>query len=358
MIETTARYRTFQHSADTENGIQRCWAQGVDVVRNNEQYLPDVFETQSNAKSEKKERREREKKNNKYKVVHTSQLDFRAQLHARDGDAQCTESVVLRMADKLPVANGAEPGAGILQVCNEGGVNVLFDINVCEDVGACVDRDDIENEQASGQGRTGQSKESLGAKVTIVFGMENLDPASKTMTLHLNRPKVRRAATGGPEGKAWLDTANDVTIYAEAGPKEQALRAVLQNLQRIHVCYAAEKARIINQPYKSDLDPWFVILKEYADTHKTSEDKTSGDPYASRTAALVDAFLEAENQEARCTLDFCSHSMPWAVRGTLRPWSKQDSDDPYGMRFSCGCRPQHACALRAVVWSRSLVLLM
>ena len=100
------------------------------------------------------------------------------------------------------------------------------------------------------------------------------------------------------------------------------------------------------------------ILEEYADTHKTSEDKTSGDPYASRTAALVDAFLEAENQEARCTLDFCSHSMPWAVRGTLRPWSKQDSDDPYGMRFSCGCRPQHACALRAVVWSRSLVLLM
>jgi hypothetical protein len=90
------------------------------------------------------------------------------------------------------------------------------------------------------------------------------------------------------------------------------LKKVLQTSQ---VIYTSEKARIIDIPYKSDLEPWL-------------KDGGGFDGYAKMAEAL---------KEARCTLNTCANIHPWSVRGTLHPWKTyQDKDGEANLDLHTG----------------------
>ena len=185
---------------------------------------------------------------------------------------------------------------GVLHVIDTKEKRVLFDIDFLNEVEALGYK----------QGST--------PKVKISFPTEsihlNQNDETTAITIQLNASK---------EG---VDMSKDMEICARATPDHNeiemwsALRREVLDLQETYVMYAVERARIINMPYKSDLEPWLSTegvlgLKKREKLLEVCEKKR---------VPVLDKVLESGMSQARCTLGICSNIHPWCMRGTLRPF--------------------------------------
>ena len=123
------------------------------------------------------------------------------------------------------------------------------------------------------------------------------------------------------------DTPEHLTLYVDSDSSQsnvviqfgreadrdawEKLKQVLLDLTAVRVAYAENVAEIINTPYKSDLDPWLDLGKDLMNKEKVELEK--------KEVTKLNQILKS----ARCTLNMCAEVHPWAVRGTLHPWTKK-----------------------------------
>jgi hypothetical protein len=123
------------------------------------------------------------------------------------------------------------------------------------------------------------------------------------------------------------DTPEHLTLYVDSDSSQsnvviqfgreadrdawEKLKQVLLDLTAVRVAYAENVAEIINTPYKSDLDPWLDLGKDLMNKEKVELEK--------KEVTKLNQLLKS----ARCTLNMCAEVHPWAVRGTLHPWTKK-----------------------------------
>jgi hypothetical protein len=202
-------------------------------------------------------------------------------------------SVELRMSYDTDGVFSSVDSLGVLQVIDTKAERKLFDINFLNEVEAL-----------------GYKQENT-PKVKISF-----PPGS----MHSNQDDKTTAITvqlsASQEG---VDMSKDMEICARDTPDRNEIEmwaALRREVLDLQVMYAVEKARVINMPYKSDLEPWLSTegvlgLKKREKLLEVCEKKR---------VPVLDKVLESGMSQARCTLGICSNIHPWCMRGTLRPF--------------------------------------
>ena len=234
-------------------------------------------------------------------------------------------------------------GVGSLQVRKD--FDVLYTIDILREVTACV----------RGKEQHVKPEHCRNTyKVSLLFGNKNIPDESEHLTLYVNQSKTNTKH---------LESQPDLVVLLgddEGGPTEedrdawQKLKQVL-DVSTVRVAYAENMAKIINKPYQSDLDLWLKprddligaqtqeknVLKKSSTAsgvksmmsmrgQKASSNRSCLQLYADTAASAamkkkLRPLLESAN-EALCTLHFCAHVHPWAVRGTLHPWKRKQPE--------------------------------
>jgi hypothetical protein len=194
-----------------------------------------------------------------------------------------------------------------------------------KDVGSLEVRNEIDNElyldsidifervEKVVQGE-GQEDRADTYKVSLRFG-----DTPEHLTLYVNSDRSLLAAgpaTGGGAAEREEAESAQSNVVIQFGPEADhdawgKLKQVLLDLTAVRVAYAENVAEIINTPYKSDLDPWLDLGKDLMNKEKVELEK--------KEISKLNQILKS----ARCTLNMCAEVHPWAVRGTLHPWTKK-----------------------------------
>jgi hypothetical protein len=218
----------------------------------------------------------------------TNGIELNANLDGREG--RC---IALRMSyqpddEWVKLSDDQKAKYGVLRVCETvkgEEERVLFSIDILGEI------------QSRGYDKesTAWKSSDQGARVTIVFEDTKRHQEAKSTVSNDNMSK-------------------DVKISVPNNPHQIQMREKLKKvLQTSQVIYTSEKARIIDIPYKSDLEPWYAKMAE---------------------AQNLSAEAKAE---ARCTLNTCANIHPWSVRGTLHPWKTyQDKDGEANLDLHTG----------------------
>ena len=220
----------------------------------------------------------------------TNGIELNANLDGREG--RC---IALRMSyqpddEWVKLSDDQKAKYGVLRVCETvkgEEERVLFSIDILGEI----------ESRGYDKESTAWKSSDQGARVTIVFEDINSQQEAKSTVSNDNMSKDVK-----------ISVPND-TLQIQMRKK---LKKVLQTSQ---VIYTSEKARIIDIPYKSDLEPWL-------------KDGGGFDGYAKMAEAL---------KEAQCTLNTCANIHPWSVRGTLHPWKTyQDKDGEANLDLHTG----------------------
>jgi hypothetical protein len=200
-----------------------------------------------------------------------------------------------------------------------------------KDVGSLEVRNEIDNElyldsidifekvEKVVQGE-GQEDRADTYKVSLRFG-----DTPEHLTLYVNSDRSLLAAgpaTGGGAAEREEAESAQSNVVIQFGPEADhdawgKLKQVLLDLTAVRVAYAENVAEIINTPYKSDLDPWLKLVSDWMEP----ANKKKAELKKNQITKLNQ--IQKSDNEARCTLNMCAQVHPWAVRGTLHPWTKK-----------------------------------
>jgi hypothetical protein len=209
----------------------------------------------------------------------SSEIRMKGVIHAVVGgrmgsDVQCHLHLVMKCDPKPDIV-------GSLEVRKADDDELYISIDILEKVEKVV------------QGE-GQEDRTDTCKVSLCFG-----DTSEQLTLYVNSDRSQSNVV--------------IQLFGREGDRDAwgKLKQVLLDLTAVRVAYAENVAEIINTPYKSDLDPWLDLGKDLMNKEKVELEK--------KEISKLNQILKS----ARCTLNMCAEVHPWAVRGTLHPWTKK-----------------------------------
>ena len=254
----------------------------------------------------------------------TKGIELNANLDGREG--RC---IALRMSyqpddEWVKLSDDQKAKYGVLRVCETvkgEEERVLFSIDILGEI----------ESRGYDKESTAWKSSDQGARVTIVFEDINSQQEAKSTVSNDNMSKDVKISV--PK----ISVPNNLLEIQ----MRKKLKKVLKTSQ---VIYTSEKARIINIPYKSDLEPWLkenggglerffegqpvasksadgASGKKEAQASSSSNGKKSEDKdMLKRIQKFLFRGAKSAKAEAQCTLHTCANIHPWSVRGTLHPW--------------------------------------